>query len=69
MKVLVIILAFIFFALIGLSVVLNILETRKRKKNVQEFLLKCDEKQLAFINEYDKCYKVGLRDLWKKKQK
>lgn len=69
MNILVLILTIVFLTLIVSIIVLNILESKQRKKNVQEFLAKCDEKQLAFINEYDKCYKVGIRDLWKKKQK
>lgn len=68
MGVFILILFILFICILIATIVLNALTTKKKKENVQEFLSQCDEKQLAFINKYDACYKVGIADLWKKKK-
>lgn len=69
MNILFLVLLIAFVCILIFAQVVNILQRKRRKVQVAEFLAKCNEEQLKFINEYDACYKVNFGDIWKKSKK
>lgn len=69
MKVLFLVLLIAFVTILLIAEIINILQRKRRKVQVAEFLAQCNDEQLKLINAYDACYKVNFGDLWKKSKK